>query len=426
MKALVATAACALVASGCNFMSFFDYEDDAPAQVIEKPSGFVPGSFGSVLLAVTDDADGEHYERLMVGARAATPIFEYVLSEDRSILPGDDESNRLCDPEGRESDEICLDSGVGSAISPLDTWDDGVLCIAIGGTSDSAVVSCDREKTSQRWDGEVRSGFGIAVAGMPGQARLLIGSNEDTVWVAEDRNPDATPLELTACPVSAEGFGSVLAAAEEFWAIGSQGDQVLLVEPDGDGFAVLTVKGGGAQTLLAADLVGDEGVDLIAGGAGEVRVWDGDDLLVAEDCDDVTAAAIIPCADMASRDVTCGGSFGASLAVGDINGDGNAELLVGDFAATVDGEAGAGTAFVFDGNDFEGDPPLDVAPADALTDSVPEKGDELGRAVTVGEIFGRGEAIVGSDGEVFVFFCTGLSGDRPGDGSLSDTCRAAP
>lgn len=420
MKALLSLSVCALSVAGCNFMTFFDYEDDAPVQVIEKPSGFVPGSFGSTLLAMTDDADGQHYERLMVGARAATPIFEFVLSEDRSILPGDDEANRLCDPEGRESDEICLDSGVGSAISEVDTWDDGVLCIAIGGTSDSAVVSCDREKTSQRWDGDVRSGFGVAVAGMPGQPRILIGSNEDAVFVAEDRSPDATPLVLEACPVSTEGFGSVLAAAEEFWAIGSQGDQVLLVEPDGDGFAVLTVKGGGAQTLLVADLVGDETVDLVAGGAGEVRVWDGDDLLVAEDCDDVDAEVVIPCDDVPGQKVKCGGTFGASLAVGDITGDGTPELLVGDPAATVDGQSRGGAAFVFDGGE------LGDGPADALRDSVPEKGAELGRAVTVGQIFGRGEAIVGSDGEVFVFFCSGLPGDRPGDGSLSDTCRAAP
>jgi hypothetical protein len=420
VKTLVVLSACALAASGCNFMSFFDYEDGAPVQVIEKPSGFVPGSFGSTLLAVTDDADGEHYERLMVGARAATPIFEYVLSEDRSILPGDDESNRLCDPEGRESDEVCLDSGVGSAISPIDTWEDGVLCLAIGGTSDSAVVACDREKTTQRWDGEVRSGFGVAVAGMPGEPRLLIGSNEDLVFVAADRDPEATRLVLEACPVSTEGFGSVLAAAEEFWAIGSQGDQVLLVEPDGDGFAVLTVEGGGAQTLLVADLVGDATVDLIAGGAGEVRVWNGDDLLIAEDCEDVDAEVVIPCADMPGRDVACGGSFGASLAVGDINGDGTPELLVGDPAAKADGQTRGGAAFVFDG---EG---LDDGPADALRDSLPEKDAELGRAVAVGQIFDRGEAIVGSDGEVFVFFCTGLPGDRSGDGSLSDTCRAAP
>lgn len=416
--ALTGALALTLATAGCNFMSFFDYEDDAPVQVIEKPSGFVPGSFGSVLLALTDDdADGNHYERLMVGARAATPIFEYVLSEDQSILPADDESNRLCDPDGRESDAVCAGSAVGSAISLVDTWEDGVLCVAIGGTGDAAVVSCDQEKTTQRWNGSVRSGFGVSVAGMPGEARILIGSNEETVWVAEDRATDATALTLEACPVDAEGFGSVVAAAEEFWAIGSHGDRILLVEPDGDGFAVLTVASGGAQTLLVADLVGDETVDLLAGGAGQVTVWDGDDLLVAEDCDDVAPAATIACADFPGHDVKCGGSFGSAMAVGDINGDGAPELLVGDPAASVEGESRAGAAFVYTAD------ALEDGAADALVDSVAEKGTELGRAVTVGEILGRGEAIVGSDGEVFVFFCTGLPGDRPKDAGLTDTCR---
>jgi hypothetical protein len=46
--------------------------------------------------------------------------------------------------------------------------------------------------------------------------------------------------------------------------------------------------------------------------------------------------------------------------------------------------------------------------------------------VAVAEVFGRGEAVVGADGEVFLFFCSGMAGDRPGDGSLDDTCRASP
>lgn len=419
MKRLALLAALSALA-GCNFVAFFDYEDDAPVQVLEKPSGFVPGSFGSVLLAVTDDdADGNHYERLMVGARAATPVFEYVLSEDDSILPSDSESNRLCDPEGRQTDEVCLASAVGSAMASVDTWEDGVLCVVIGGTGDAAVVACDQEKTTQRWNGDVRSGFGISVAAMPGEPRILIGSNEETVWVAEDRNPDATPLELEACDVSAEGFGSVVAAAEEFWAIGSQGDQVLIVEPDGDGTAILSVKSGGAVTLLVADIVGNDALDLLAGGAGEVRIWDGSRLLLAEDCEDVEADVTLACEDFAERGVECGGSFGASLAVGDVNGDGNPELLVGDPAATVDGKSRAGAAHVYLGTS-DG---IESDPAEALADTVPEKGNELGRAVAVGEVLGRGEAIVGSDGEVLVFFCTNIHNDGPGEGGLDDTCR---
>jgi hypothetical protein len=413
----------AAVVAGCNFMSFFDYEDGAPVQVIEKPSGFVPGSFGSALLAMTADDDaGHHYERLMVGARAATPIFEYVLSEDGTVLPAGDETNRLCDAGGHEGDAVCTDAAVGSAISAVDAWSDGVLCIAIGGTGDAAVVSCDRNESTQRWDGGVRSGFGISVAGIPGEERILIGSNDQTVWIGERAVPDPTPLDLGACTSDEPGFGSVVAAAPEFWAIGSQGAEIVLAEPDGEGFAKVSVAAGGAATLLVADIVGDESPDLVAGGAGTVRIWDGDDLVAADPCGDVRHADV-QCADVPGRKVTCGVSFGASLAVGDINGDGDPELLVGDPAAKVDGVSRAGAAFVYGRN---GADTLDGAPLAALTDSVPEDGAELGRAVAVGPILGRGEAIVGSNGEVFVFFCTGISDDRPGAGQLTDGCRQKP
>jgi len=387
-------------------------------EVLEKPSGFVPGSFGSVLLAVTDDdADGHHYERLMVGARAATPIFEYVLSEGNSILPGDSESNRLCDPEGRETDAICAGSGTGAALSFAETWGDGLLCLAIGGPDDAAVVSCDREQGTQRWDGDVRSGFGVSVAAIPGQERILIGSNEQTVWIAERSNDTPTAIDLGACSSNAEGFGTVVAAAEDYWAIGSRGGEVVIVEPDGEGQAKLTVSAGGGATLLVTDIVGDGTLDLVAGGAGAVRIWDGDDLNVAADCDDVTPVATISCQNFDNRGAECGRSFGSALAAGDVNGDGSPELLVGDSTATIDGQARAGGAWVYGGNALEG------APLDVLVDSTPEKGAEVGRAVTVGQILGRGEAIVGSDGEVLVFFCTNLSGDGPKDAGLTDTCR---
>ena len=418
MKSLAAAVAVGAVLTGCNFMTFFDYGEDAPVEVLEKPSGFVPGSFGSVLLAVTDDdAAGHHYERLMVGARAATPIFEFVLSEGGSILPGDSESNRLCDPEGRQTDEICGDSAVGAALSFVDTWGDGVLCMAIGGTGDAAVVACDREQSTQRWDGDVRSGFGTSVSSIPGEERILIGSNERTVWVAERNNDTPTALDLGACSSNAEGFGSAVAAAADFWAVGSRGTEIVIVEPDFEGHAKLSVAAGAGAALLVADLVGDGTLDLLAGGAGEVRVWDGDDLLVAADCDDVTPAATIACRDFDDRGAECGRSFGSALAVGDINGDGTPELLVGDATATVDGQARAGGAWVYGAGSLEG------APLDVLVDSTPEKNAELGRAVTVGEVFGRGEPIVGSDGEVFVFFCTGLAADGPKDAGVTDTCR---
>ncbi|MBI2897238.1 MAG: FG-GAP repeat protein [Deltaproteobacteria bacterium] len=409
----------ALLLAGCWPPSFLDYQDDAPVQVIERPKSFPLESFGSTMLALAEDIDGVRQERLLVGSNAESPVFSFALSDGDVILPSEFETARLCDAETRTGDEPCVGASVGSAIARVDVWGQGELCAAIGGTGDKMVVACERVAAAKRYEGSTNSQFGVSVAGIPNEERVLVGSKEDGAFVVQRSSDERVAVDAGDCEVSASGFGRAVAAAEGFWAVGSTGTQILLVEPDGAGFALLEVPDGAGATLAVGDVVGDETVDLVSGGAGEVRIWDGDDLAGAEDCDDVAPAESLTCKDYSARSIECGGEFGASLAIGDINDDGAADLLVGDPSATVSGHGRAGTAFVYDGDE------LGPVAADALTDSQPEDDAEVGRSVAVGSVLGRGEAVAGSRGEVFFFFCSDLAGDRPGSPGL-DGCRPRP
>jgi hypothetical protein len=109
-------------------------------------------------------------------------------------------------------------------------------------------------------------------------------------------------------------------------------------------------------------------------------------------------------AEIAIAAPTGAGAFGASLAIGDLDGDGMPELVVGAPKTTVNGVVNAGAVFIYkyDGSKF-GEPI-------ELHDSSPEAEQHFGKSVAVAP-FGTGNkavAVVGADGEVFTYFRTKL------------------
>jgi hypothetical protein len=116
--------------------------------------------------------------------------------------------------------------------------------------------------------------------------------------------------------------------------------------------------------------------------------------------------------------ITCDESsnFGASLAAGDVNGDGIQDLVVGAPNAEVDGRGGAGAIFVFAGTAVITNLDDEFA---ALVHSSPTTNANLGLALStvpgqMGAAGRRDEIIAGAPGvnRVYVFLCTGLDGDR--------------
>ncbi len=98
------------------------------------------------------------------------------------------------------------------------------------------------------------------------------------------------------------------------------------------------------------------------------------------------------------------GAFGESLAIGDLNGDGKPELVVGAPRSTVNGQANAGAVYIyqFDGTTFKD--PIE------LHDASPEAEQHFGKSVAVVP-FGTGNrsiVVAGADGETFAYFRTTL------------------
>jgi len=96
------------------------------------------------------------------------------------------------------------------------------------------------------------------------------------------------------------------------------------------------------------------------------------------------------------------GNFGSALAIGDLDGDGVPELIVGAPRSTVDGVTNAGAVYVmqFNGTGF------DVVAT--LHDASPEVEQHFGKSVAVVP-FGTGTSnivVAGADGEVFSYFRT--------------------
>jgi hypothetical protein len=119
----------------------------------------------------------------------------------------------------------------------------------------------------------------------------------------------------------------------------------------------------------------------------------------------------ISCPNVSGLD--CGDSaFGASIAVGDVNGDRRGDLIVGAPRATVNGVAEAGAAYVIPSSPSG----LDGAQSIALTQ--PAAGANFGASVAALRTAGRDEPVIGApgDGALYVFMCTEL---EPGFGGTT-------
>jgi hypothetical protein len=96
------------------------------------------------------------------------------------------------------------------------------------------------------------------------------------------------------------------------------------------------------------------------------------------------------------------GSFGDSLAVGDLDGDGIPELAVGDSKATANGVSGAGSVFIFKFNPTA----MSFTLIATLFDAQPDVEQHFGTAVAIVP-FGTGAkniVVAGDEGEVFTYF----------------------
>jgi len=118
--------------------------------------------------------------------------------------------------------------------------------------------------------------------------------------------------------------------------------------------------------------------------------------------------------------------FGVSVASGDVNGDGFADVIVGAYRSNA-GQTNAGEVFIFLGGAGAFDTTADAT----LQEPTPENGAEFGKVVASGDVNGDGfdEVIVGAKfsnagqtdaGEVFIFLGGAGAFDTTADATLQE------
>jgi hypothetical protein len=163
---------------------------------------------------------------------------------------------------------------------------------------------------------------------------------------------------------------------------------------------IVTIEAPGGEAdfgvaTASGDLAGDAATDLAvaAPSANRVYLWiDADPAALGE--------------PLVLEGPAGSASFGRALATGDLDGDGRAELAVGDPDAEAHGAGRAGTVAVYQ---FEGSDPVERA---HLHDIDPEDDQRFGRSILIAPFAAGGAVlVVASDGEVFTYFQTPISED---------------
>lgn len=449
--------ACAALISGCSFLDFFGYEDNAPLHVVTHPSGYPSVLFGSQMAATSFRSGAETSDLVAVSAGSKYPTVIYRLSHNGKLVNVEDPWDEYLTDEEAKAEE----TGSGASLAGLPTWmDDGPYsgCFAVGEpTAGQIRIICEQDKerftiTDGATD-QVASEFGKKVAAIPpltGDTWLLAVASDTTVTVfssshlpASNRSetvrptyngdPSAQPIvELAAGRLEDDRFFTAATTSDSESAVP---EQIHLFVQDGYGSTEMTEvaclnRSGedGFGTVLATGDLDDDGNDelIVSARTGEQRVdavyiWTIEDLIsAAPTCNSDTpepAAVVYPGEGPLS--ITCpeesGCEFGFSIGVGDIaTDDDGPELIVGAPGARVGGTSQAGAVYVYRGMDVmlngaDGG----VLPASRVSHSSPEKGYRFGGGLEIAPMSGRNELLVGATGKghMVITYCTGVGED---------------
>ena len=166
----------------------------------------------------------------------------------------------------------------------------------------------------------------------------------------------------------------------------------------------------------------DDSPELAVSDAGSVQVFEASELLELElgppsDCtelDDLPGSGLfasVSCSETGAVTGCSSSDFGAALAVGDVNGDGDGELVVGAPGMKARDVAGAGAVAFFDLDDPDEDRAADLKFIASARD-----GDRLGTALSAARVASRHVVAAGipGSGRTAVFYCPSLLPDSLG------------
>lgn len=426
--------------AGCSWKRFADLEENTPVASLEKPAGMDNG-FGVRLATASIDDQVELYVTGSPGSTGAAS-FRLGMQDDPSLeaadtghCTGEDDVCYLAEqvatlPRGPAMGEelrLCLVAGLGVRFAADGTETLGLLTRC---QSDADNVQFAFPLPGGRIEDRAREliaaeiGDPLVLAADADTQPLLAavwpqehhawfylpGTDEPTVLDTPAAMDDDTP---TAAALLRSGDARILAVgaadAGHVW--------LFRIEADGTSAAIGCLGGpDGLGRALASGPVVEQGTDdLVAADAENVHVLSGAALAALPPTEDPTcslaalpAAALVTsfgCGQTPSVDGCEKSSFGAAVAVGDVDGDADGEVIVGAPFMTVRGEKSAGAVLLYD---VEGAHPYDLTEVKFFSSA--KSGDQLGMSLATPRIEGRQVIAAGAPGggKTVLFYCNEL------------------
>jgi FG-GAP repeat len=437
----------AALATGCSWSRFSDLGENRPVVLLEKPTNFDSG-FGANVTPLS--IEGKE-SRVLVGQAIgpfAAAAFDLGLGTDPNTGAIDSSS---CDP-GQEHDPCYLaDHVAGLPLGHVGQGPIERMCYVLGvGKSqlsenpgligrcqdfanftfpvpDSALQKLIQEDVFANHESAplfLATDKGMVPALAAGARRQKLA------WFYRPLSTAA--IELLAPGEADDGFGAAVAVLrleadtgtgegggpEKFGrrlvAVGAPdaGHVWLFSGESGRPVGCLGGIDGLGRSLASGHVDGDDVDDLVIGDDTNVTVLSGSALsnlapAATIDCSfgALPQGAVIASFGCGSRDSTagCPGGFGAALDVGDLDGDGDGEVIVGSPELTVRGHPKAGAISIYDA---EGKEPAYLS--DQLFLSSAEDNERLGANLGAAHIDGRDVIVAGAPGggRAAVFYCS--------------------
>lgn len=427
-----------LGAGGCNWMVFDDLADETWVDRVTKPDATNSRQYGEVVLATPTRRPGtnivvvgraqasisqleydEHGTRQEIASIDPTQPLQFVNFAENPAFAADSSSDRiaLAIVQGENSDPTRIAVYDGSALSstgPLRT----VVLPQTAGSPPRANILAE----------------GITFANLPthpaggNDKKELVVARGPTLLVLEDYDVPDSPIDGCthgdewSYEVAIGDVDATHAGPELIVATGAERrdgpSRIQIVAPE-DVTTPYTAPGG-CNALAQIDSA-EAPMDL----GSQLAVARFPDDVATDGLDDLVYSApslnkvFVRFGSGQTAEINAGdqgSDFGDSIAIGDLDGDGTPEVIVGAPKADVGGASNGGAVYVFAFDPTAAQKFRQVA---TLGPAAPEAEERFGKSVTVAP-FGTGDdrvLVIGGEGEVFTYFRTSFYPDvRTGRG----------
>ena len=414
------------LSTGCDWRDFDTLQNQTPVLTVDAPAGLSSSNdFANVLLPVAPPPDGSFAAWFLASATETTGLSLVTISASGGasglMLTGP----ALDDLAGNPVTAMAEIPGTGTALLGAPTLH-SLLTVELSSRTVSQFVP-----SSSLTANDPLLGMGVAAGSLTGAAApdLVVASSSLVHVFVDGSTIDVAPGagDLTSCPITLSGqvsnhdksnralvVGNLLASGPAI-AVGTPGaaapGSVSLftattsaVTCAGVLTAPATSDSGFGQTLAIGDFDGDGAMDLLVG-APPSRVY-------------LYKGPVAPGAAPTATITAPPGSaaFGAALAAGNVDGTPGDEALIGDPGATLDGTISAGNLAVYAGPSLTKPTPT---PARALADHEASAGEAYGSAVGGLRFCASAPCVappllplVGSPAKAFVYFTVGPTDPR--------------